>query len=124
MRAGVRAVEHEVCPAVIVSISSISRTGNRGQSNCSAAKAGLAADTAVWARELARYGVRVGAVAPGFIRTPMVESMRLDILEKVIAPVPLRRLREPKEIWQAVRFVVERDYFTGRVVEVDGGLVL
>jgi 3-oxoacyl-[acyl-carrier protein] reductase len=95
-----------------------------GQGNYSAAKAGLVADTMVWAKELARYGVRVGAIAPGFIRTPMVESMRPEVLEKVIKPVPMRRLGEPEEIFQAVRFIVECDYFTGRVIEVDGGLVL
>ncbi len=90
----------------------------------SAAKAGLAADTVVWARELARYGVRVGAIAPGFIRTPMVEAMRPEVLEKVIAPVPLRRLGEPEEIFAALRFIVECGYFTGRVVDADGGLRL
>jgi 3-oxoacyl-[acyl-carrier protein] reductase len=78
----------------------------------------------VWAKELGRYGIRVGAVAPGFIRTPMTEAMRPEVLEKVIAPVPLKRMGEPEDIWQAVRFVVECRYFTGRVVEVDGGLTL
>jgi len=119
-----RAVEAEQDKSVAINMSSISRAGNMGQSNYSAAKAGLVADTMVWAKELARYGVRVGAIAPGFIRTPMVESMRPEVLEKVIKPVPLRRLGEPEEIWQAIRFIVECDYFTGRVLEVDGGLVL
>ena len=119
-----RCVQADVRPAVAVNMSSISRSGNMGQSNYSATKAALVADTAVWAKELARYGVRVGAVAPGFINTPMVASMRPEVLEKVIRPVPLRRLGEPEEIWQAVRFIVECEYFTGRVVEVDGGLVL
>ena len=117
-------LENDIRPAVAVNMSSISRAGNMGQSNYSAAKAGLAADTAVWAKELARYGVRVAAIAPGFIRTPMVESMRPEVLDKVIKPVPLRRLGEPHEIWQAIRFAIECDYFTGRVIEVDGGLVL
>ncbi len=80
--------------------------------------------TTVWAKELARHGVRVGAIAPGFIRTPMVESMRPEVLQKVIAPVPLKRLGEPSEVFQAVRFIVECECFTGRVLEVDGGLVL
>lgn len=117
VRAGVR-------PAVVVNMSSVARAGNAGQSNYSAAKAALAADTMVWAKELARHGIRVGAVAPGFIRTPMLEGMRPEMLEKVVAPVPLRRLGEPEEIWEAVRFIVRNEYFTGRVVEVDGGLVL
>ncbi len=117
-----RCVRDEIRPAAIVNLSSISRAGNMGQSNYSAAKAGLVADTVIWARELARHGIRVVAIAPGFIRTPMVESMRPDALAKVIAPVPLGRLGEPEEIWQALRFAVECDYFTGRVLEVDGGL--
>lgn len=119
-----RVVERGAGPAVAVQMSSISRAGNRGQSNYSAAKAGLVADTRVWAQELAPYGIRVGAIAPGFIETPMVASMRPEVLQKVIAPVPLQRLGRPDEIWQAIRFVIECDYFTGRVVEVDGGLVL
>lgn len=110
--------------SVIVNLTSISRAGNAGQLNYSAAKAGLVADTVVWAKELARYGVRVGAVAPGFIRTPMVEAMKPEALQKIAAGIPLKRLGEPTEIWKAIRFIVECDYFTGRVVEVDGGLVL
>jgi len=110
--------------SVAVNISSVTRAGNMGQSNYSATKAGLIADTTLWAKELARYGVRVGAVAPGYIATPMVSSMRPEVLDKVLKPVPLRRLGEPEEIWQAVRFVLECEYFTGRVLEVDGGLRL
>jgi 3-oxoacyl-[acyl-carrier protein] reductase len=119
-----RCVRTETRPAVAVQMSSISRAGNRGQSNYSAAKAALVADTKLWAEELARYGVRVGAIAPGFVATPMVAGMRADALAKVTAPIPLGRLGEPYEIWQAVRFILECDYFTGRVVEVDGGLVV
>ena len=111
-------------PSVAIQMSSISRAGNMGQSNYSATKAALVAETVVWAKELARYGVRVGAIAPGFIGTPMVRSMRPDVLEKVLKPVPLRRLGEPEEVWEAVRFIIACDYFTGRVIEVDGGLRL
>jgi len=119
-----RAVRAKLQEAVAVNLSSISRAGNPGQGNYSAAKAGLAADTMVWAKELGRYGIRVGAVAPGFIHTPMTAGMRPDILEKILAPVPLHRMGEPEDIWQAVRFIVECRYFTGRVIEVDGGLTL
>ncbi len=119
-----RAVEAEVGPAVAVHMSSISRAGNVGQSNYSAAKAGLVADTRVWARELARYDVRVGAIAPGFVDTPMVADVPEAVLGKILQQVPLRRLIPPDSIWKAVRFVFECDDFTGRVVEVDGGLVL
>ena len=107
---------------VIVNVSSISRAGNAGQTNYSAAKAGVAAMTVVWAKELARYGIRVGAVAPGFIRTPMVAGMKPEALAKMTSPIPLGRLGEPEEIAHAVGFIFENDLFTGRCVEVDAGL--
>jgi 3-oxoacyl-[acyl-carrier protein] reductase len=107
---------------VIVNVSSISRAGNAGQTNYSAAKAGVAAMTVVWAKELARYGIRVGAVAPGFIRTPMVAGMKPDALAKMTSPIPLGRLGEPEEIAHAVGFIFENDLFTGRCLEVDAGL--
>ena len=107
---------------VIVNISSISRAGNIGQTNYTAAKAGVAAMTVVWAKELARHRIRVGAVAPGFIRTPMVESMKPEALARMIAPIPLGRLGEPEEIAHAVRFIFENELFNGRCLEVDAGL--
>jgi len=119
-----RCVRDGIRPAVAINMSSISRAGNKGQTNYSAAKAGLVSMTTVWAKELGRHGIRVGAIAPGFIRTPMVESMPAAVLEKVVAPVPLRRLGEPEEIWQTVKYLIECEYFTGRVIEVDGGLRL
>jgi 3-oxoacyl-[acyl-carrier protein] reductase len=109
---------------VIVNISSISRLGNVGQSNYTASKAGVAAMSVVWARELARYGIRVGTVAPGFTHTAILDSMRPEMLEKMIAPVPVGRLGRPAEIAHAVRFIFENDFYTGRVLEVDGGLRL
>jgi 3-oxoacyl-[acyl-carrier protein] reductase len=111
-------------PGVIVNISSISRAGNAGQTNYSAAKAGVVAMTVTWAKELARYQIRVGAVAPGFIRTPMVAGMKPEALAKVTAPVPLGRLGEAAEIAQAVGFIFENEFFTGRCLELDGGLRL
>ena len=77
--------------AVIVNISSVARHGNVGQSNYSAAKAGLVADTKVWGVELARYGIRVGAIAPGFVDTPILQGMRPEVLEGMLKGVPLRR---------------------------------
>lgn len=109
---------------VIVNISSISRSGNSGQTNYSAAKAGVVAMTVTWAKELARHQIRVGAVAPGFIRTPMTSGMKPEALAKVTATVPLARLGEPAEIAQAVRFILENEFVTGRCLEVDGGLRL
>ncbi len=108
----------------IVNISSISRAGNMGQVNYSAAKAGVAADTVVWAKELARYGIRVGAVAPGFTETEMTLGMKPEALAKMTAGIPLRRMAKPEEIAHSVAYIFENDYYTGRVLEVDGGLRL
>ncbi len=119
-----RMIEDDVKPGVIVNISSVSRHGNRGQSNYSAAKAGLVADTKLWAEELSRYGIRVGAIAPGFVQTPILEAMKPQMLESLLKGVPLRRAGKPEEIWQAVKFVIECDYFTGRCIDVDGGINL
>ena len=107
---------------VIVNISSISRHGNAGQSNYSAAKAGVVALTEVWSKELARYGIRTGSIAPGFVRTDILSSMKPDIREKMLAPVPLKRLGEPAEIAGAARFIFENDFFSGRCIDLDGGL--
>jgi 3-oxoacyl-[acyl-carrier protein] reductase len=109
---------------VIVNISSISRLGNAGQSNYSAAKAGVESMAVVWAKELARYGIRAGSVAPGFTHTDILSSMRPEVLNKLTAPVPLKRLGLPEEIAHAVLFIFENDFFTGRCVEIDGGLRL
>jgi 3-oxoacyl-[acyl-carrier protein] reductase len=109
---------------VIVNISSISRLGNAGQTNYSAAKAGVESMAVVWAKELARYGIRAGSVAPGFTRTEILTSMRPEVLDKMTAPVPLKRLGLPEEIANAVLFVFQNDFFTGRCLEVDGGLRL
>ena len=108
----------------IINISSVSRAGNIGQANYSAAKAGVAADTVVWARELARYGIRVAGVAPGFIETDMVASMKPEALERMTAVIPLKRLGKPREIAHSVAYLLENDYFTGRILELDGGVRL
>jgi 3-oxoacyl-[acyl-carrier protein] reductase len=105
----------------IINISSLSRAGNFGQSNYSAAKAGVAALTVVWAKELARFRIRVNAIAPGFIKTEMVASMKPEILEKMAAGIPVQRLGEPDEIAATVEFIFANDYVNGRVIEVDGG---
>ncbi len=109
---------------VILNVSSISRAGNVGQTNYSAAKSGVAAMTVTWARELARYNLRVAAIAPGFCRTAMVEKMPEKILDKLRAQIPLGRLGDPEEVAHAAQFVFENDYFNGRVLELDGGLRL
>ncbi len=109
---------------VIVNISSISRAGNMGQTNYTAAKAAVAAMAVTWAKELARYGIRVAAIAPGFIATEMVASMKPEAREKLTAGIPLRRMGEPDEIAQTVEFIFQNDYVSGRCVDVDGALRL
>jgi len=107
---------------VIVNMSSIARYGNRGQSNYSAAKAALAANTKTWAMEFSKFGIRVGAIAPGMIETPMTQGMNQKARDALVSMVPVGRVGEPEDIWQAVKFVIECDYFTGRCIDVDGGL--
>jgi 3-oxoacyl-[acyl-carrier protein] reductase len=109
---------------VMINISSISRHGNAGQSNYAAAKSGVASMTVVWAKELARYGIRVGSIAPGFTQTDILASMKPEVLEKLMAPVPLKRLGQPDEIAHAAQFIIENDFFTGRCIDLDGGLRL
>ena len=111
-------------PGVILNITSLGRAGNFGQSNYSAAKAGVAAMTVTWAKELARHGIRVGAIAPGFCETRLVTGMRADALDRMKAGIPLKRLGRPEEIAHSALYVFENDYFTRRVLEVDGGLRL
>jgi 3-oxoacyl-[acyl-carrier protein] reductase len=117
-------IEKNIKPGVMVNISSISRAGNPGQSNYSAAKAGLVADTKLWALELARYGIRTGAVAPGFIDTPILQGMRPEMLDNMLKAVPVRRVGTPEEIFLAIKFIIECDYFTGKCIDVDGGMTL
>lgn len=107
---------------VIVNISSIARHGNRGQSNYAAAKAALAANTKTWAQEFAPFGIRVGAVAPGMVETPMTQGMNQKARDALVAAIPVGRIGQPEDIWLAVRFVIECEYFNGRCIDVDGGL--
>lgn len=109
---------------VIINIASISRAGNMGQSNYSAAKAGVSALVPVWANELARYGIRCMGIAPGFIETEMTSSMKPEALKKMTAGIPLKRMGKPEEIASAAAFIFENDYLSGRMIEVDGALRL
>ena len=113
MQAGVK--------GVIINISSISRAGNFGQSNYSATKAGVAAVTVTWAKELARSGIRVAAIAPGYINTEMVAKIDQKVIDKIVAQIPVGRLGEMSEISRTVQFIMECDFVNGRVLEIDGG---
>jgi 3-oxoacyl-[acyl-carrier protein] reductase len=117
-------VATEQRPGVVVNMSSVARHGNRGQSNYTSAKAALAANTLTWAREFAPYAVRVGAVAPGMIETPMTQGMNQKARDALVAAIPVARIGVPEDIWLAVKFVLECDYFNGRTIDVDGGLAM
>ena len=119
-----RMLENDQKDGVIVNISSIARYGNMGQGNYSAAKAGLVADTVVWAKELARYNIRLGAIAPGFVDTPILQGMKPEVLEKMLKAVPLRRVGSVDSIFAGIKFIIECDYFTGRCIDIDGGMRL
>jgi 3-oxoacyl-[acyl-carrier protein] reductase len=108
----------------IINMSSISgKVGLVGQTNYSAAKAGIIGLTKAAAKELARHGIRVNAIAPGLIRTPMTEAMREDIWEQKMAEIPLGRAGEPAEIASVATFLASdmSSYMTAAVLEVTGG---
>jgi 3-oxoacyl-[acyl-carrier protein] reductase len=110
---------------VILLMSSISGEGNFGQTNYSATKAGVRAMTVAWSKELAKYGIRVNAIAPGFIGTPMVkQDMKQDALEKLLKQVPSGRLGEPDEVAHVCRFLCENEFVTGSLYGVTGGMRL
>jgi 3-oxoacyl-[acyl-carrier protein] reductase len=107
---------------VIINMSSVARGGNMGQTNYAASKAGVVAMTVTWARELGRYGIRVGAIAPGVIRTAMTDAMKPEARDRLVAMKPVGRLGEAAEIAHTAKYIFENDFFTGRVVEIDGGI--
>jgi 3-oxoacyl-[acyl-carrier protein] reductase len=119
--AAVHMVEHN-SGGVIINISSICRVGNVGQTNYAAAKAGVAAMTVTWAKELARYNIRVAAIAPGFCDTRMVATIPPKIKDSIVATIPLRRFGRPEEIGHAALFILQNDYYDGRIMEIDGGM--
>ena len=98
--------------------------GNFGQTNYAATKFGVIGFTKTWSRELGPKGVRVNAVAPGFITTPMVAAMPEKILKDLEAKVPLKRLGRPEEIANVYAFLAsdEASYINGAVIEVSGGM--
>jgi 3-oxoacyl-[acyl-carrier protein] reductase len=111
----------------IINISSIAGlTGNAGQANYSASKAGLIGLTKTLARELASRGITVNAVAPGLIETDMTTVLSDEIRQAILQKVPLGKLGEPDDIAGAVAYLAsgEAKYITGQVLTVDGGMVM
>ncbi len=100
--------------------------GNVGQTNYVASKAGVIGMTRVWARELGRHGVRVNAVAPGFIETDMTQRIPPAIMERLLAKVPMARMGSAAEVASVYAFLLsdEAAYVTGSVISVDGGVVV
>lgn len=100
--------------------------GNFGQTNYVAAKAGLIGMTKTWSRELARYKIRVNAVAPGFVKTEILASMPDKILDAMVAHTPLGRIGEPRDIADAYLWLASdaASWITGITLSVDGGLVI
>jgi 3-oxoacyl-[acyl-carrier protein] reductase len=110
---------------VIINISSIAAQGNLGQSAYSASKAGLEAFTKVIAKELGPMGIRAAAIAPGFMNTNSTHHiMNPSYLNNLVKGVPLRKLGKDTEIAKGVKFIIENDYFTGKILSIDGGLIL
>ena len=109
----------------IINIASIVGTnGNAGQGNYAASKAGVIGFTKSMAKEFASRGIRVNAIAPGFIQTDMTDVLKEEIKEELIKSIPLKSLGTPKDISNLVNFLAsqESDYITGQVIKIDGGL--
>lgn len=100
--------------------------GNIGQTNYVASKAGVIGMTKTWAKEFARYGIRVNAVAPGFIKTPMTAKVPQKVIDYMNSKTPLGRMGEAIEVANAYLFLAsdEASYITGQILGVDGGLVI
>jgi len=111
---------------VILNASSIvGLYGNFGQTNYTAAKAGVIAFTQTWSRELGKYNIRVNAIAPGFIATEMVRSMPEKVIQNMVSHTPLGRMGSPEEVAEAYVWLASdaSSFITGTVLSVDGGLV-
>lgn len=111
----------------IVNVSSVVGVyGNIGQSNYAATKAGVIGLTKTWAKEFAKKGIRVNAVAPGFIKTPMTEKVPEKVLEIMISKTPMGRMGEPIEVANSILFLASEDssFTTGHILHIDGGLIL
>ena len=120
-------VMREQGSGVILNASSVvARFGNFGQTNYVASKAGLEGMTKVWARELGKHGIRVNAVAPGFIKTDMIAGMPEKIIKMMEAKVPLKRWGKSEDVADLYCFLAsdEASYISGVILPVDGGVVV
>lgn len=112
-------------PGIIINISSICAQGNAGQVAYSAAKAGVDSMTMALAKELGTLGIRVAAIAPGFLDTASTHlALSEEALSRIQKSIPLRKLGDPHHFYHAIKFVIENEYFHGKVLHLDGGLSL
>lgn len=111
---------------IINMASVVGLTGNIGQANYAAAKAGVIGFTKSLARELALRGITVNAVAPGFIQTDMTAVIPEKVKEKILSDIPLGKMGNPEDVANAVLFLVseQASYITGQIIHVDGGMVM
>ena len=110
----------------IINISSyVGQAGNFGQANYGASKGGIIAFTKTAALELARYGITVNAIAPGFTETEMLSKVPGEVREKILARIPMGRFGKPQEVAKVVAFIAtEADYITGQQINVNGGVYM
>ena len=110
---------------IVVNISSISAQGNAGQTVYSAAKAGVEAFTKTWSKELGVFGIRVVAVAPGYIDTKSThEALNERMISDLKQRMPLKTLGSKKDVSEAVVYAIKSDYVNGAVLKIDGGMTL
>lgn len=119
-------LEQSSYPRIINITSIVGQMGNVGQANYAASKAGIIGFTKSLAKELARKGINVNAIAPGFIETDMLSGVPDKIRERIISQIPMRRFGKPEEVARAVGFLAsdDADYITGHVLNVNGGMYL
>ena len=111
----------------IINVSSVvGLSGNAGQANYSASKAGIIGFTKSLAKELASRNILVNAVAPGFIETDMTSVLKDDVKEKIFEQIPLKREGTAEEVANVVKFLASNDssYITGQVINIDGGMLM
>lgn len=110
----------------IINISSVSWLGNIGQTNYAASKAGVVGMTKTMALELARFGVTVNAIAPGFVESALTQAMPPEIVQKIVGKIPLGRIGQPEDIAGLVAFLAsdQAAYLTGQVIHMDGGITV